>query len=119
MIRWTWTTRVALGLWAALALVACGGSQGGQGTGQAIAVAVTDKGFEPSQTKVKVGQPVTLTLTRSEQRTCATEIIIEEYGINQALPLNTPVKVTFTPTKAGQIRYACAMNMIGGELTAE
>ena len=30
-----------------------------------------------------------------------------------------PVSVTFTPTAPGPIRYACAMDMVAGELVAE
>jgi len=38
--------------------------------------------------------------------------------IKTKLPLNKAVKVTFTPTKSGELKYGCGMNkMIGGVLT--
>ena len=83
-----------------------------------IEIAVTADGFVAMSNRVKVGQPVTLVVTRKVEATCATEIVIKDYGINQHLPLNQPVEVTFTPTKAGSIRYACGMDMIAGELIA-
>lgn len=86
---------------------------------QRINIAVTSDGFTPERSRIKVGQPVTLVVTRQVDRTCATEIVIQEYGINQSLPKDQPVEVTFTPTRAGPIRFACAMNMVAGELTAE
>ena len=52
--------------------------------------------------------------------TCATDIVIDDYGIKTALPLNKPVTVTFTPKKAGDLAYGCAMGkMIGGVLKVQ
>lgn len=84
-----------------------------------VEIAVTADGFVPSQARVKVGQPVTLVVTRNVERTCATDIVIKDYGINQPLPLEKPVTIAFTPTKPGPIHYACAMNMVAGDLVAE
>ena len=84
-----------------------------------LAIAVTAKGFEPKALTAKVGQPVTLVVTRKVERTCATEIVIKDYGIDQPLPLDQPVKVTFTPTKPGKVRFACGMDMIAGEIAVQ
>lgn len=86
---------------------------------QRVAMEVTGEGFVPAKIKVKVGKPVTLSVTRKTDRTCATDIVIKDYGINKPLPQGETVEVTFTPTKAGNIRYACAMDMIAGEIIAE
>jgi plastocyanin domain-containing protein len=89
-------------------------------TGQKVDMKVTDKGFEPANLTVKKGQPVTLVITRTVEKTCATDIVIDEYGIKTALPLNKPVEVSFTPKKAGELKYGCAMNkMVGGVLTVQ
>lgn len=77
---------------------------------------VTDEGFVPAQVKVKKGEKVRLLITRKTNRTCATEIVIKDYGINAPLPLNEQVTVELTPKGSGEIHYACAMNMIGGVL---
>ena len=83
--------------------------------GQTVQMKVTDKGFEPATVTVKKGEPVTLVITRTTEQTCATEIVIDDYGINTKLPLNKAVTVTFTPKKAGDLQYGCAMGkMIGG-----
>jgi plastocyanin len=88
--------------------------------GQRVDMKVTDKGFEPANLTVKKGEPVTLVITRITDRTCATEIVIDDYGIKSALPLNKAVEVSFTPKKAGQLKYGCAMNkMVGGVLTIQ
>jgi plastocyanin len=88
-----------------------------KGDGQRIEMKVTNKGFEPENLTVTKGQPVTLVITRVTEKTCATEIVIDELGVNTKLPLNQAVNVTFTPTKSGELKYGCAMGkMIGGVL---
>ena len=52
-------------------------------------------------------------------RTCAKEIVIKDFGINAPLPLNQVVTVEFTPTKSGEVRYACGMDMISGVIVVE
>jgi plastocyanin domain-containing protein len=86
---------------------------------QVVNLEVTKEGFVPAQVKVKAGQPVKLVVTRKAEITCATEIVMKDFGVNQQLPLNKPVTVTVTPKKPGTYRYACAMDMIAGALKAE
>ena len=105
---------VALTILILLMLSACAKETKGR-----IEIAVTQDGFTPAEATIKVGQPVTLVVTRKVDTTCATEIVIKDYGINKPLPKDQAVEVTFTPTKPGKIRYACAMDMIAGELTAQ
>ncbi|MGB8930234.1 MAG: cupredoxin domain-containing protein [Anaeromyxobacteraceae bacterium] len=81
-----------------------------------VEMEVTGEGFVPARVKVKKGEKVRLLITRKTDRTCATEIVIKDYGINVPLPLNKTVKVELTPKAPGEIHYACAMNMIGGVL---
>jgi len=70
----------------------------------------------PDKVHVAKGEKVRLQITRKTEKTCATEIVIKELGINQPLPLNKTVTVEFTPKKAGQLKYACGMDMITGIL---
>ena len=86
---------------------------------QRIALSVTSKGFEPASVRLKAGQPVRLIVTRKVESTCATDIVVHDFGIKKALPLNKPVEIRFTPRKAGTIRYACAMDMIAGSLIVQ
>lgn len=85
---------------------------------QRVEIAVTSEGFVPATVQVKAGTPVTLVVTRKVDRTCATDIVIKDFGVKKPLPVNVPVEVTLTPKQAGAIRYACAMDMIAGELVA-
>jgi hypothetical protein len=79
-----------------------------------VELAVTDDGFVPSKVKAKKGEKVRLVVTRKTERTCAKEIVIKDHGINQPLPLDKAVAVEFTPTKSGEIRFACGMDHVSG-----
>lgn len=82
-----------------------------------IAITLTEKGFEPTPIQVTKGQPVTLVVTRKTDQTCATELTIPEYKIDQKLPLDQPVEIAFTPTRSGDLEYGCAMgHMVKGVL---
>ena len=91
----------------------------GQVAGQTIEISVTGDGFVPANIRVQKGQLVRLVVTRRVERTCATEIVIRDQGINQKLPLNQPVTVEFTPKKSGELRYACGMDMISGVIVVD
>lgn len=85
-----------------------------------IALTVTKQGFEPSPIKVKKGEPLKLKVTRTTDRTCAKDLLIENSDVKAKLPLNETVDVLYTPTRTGQIKFGCAMNMmISGVLIVE
>ncbi len=84
-----------------------------------VELTVTSRGFEPANVQVKAGHPVRLVVTRKTDKTCAKEIILDDLGINQPLPLDTPVTVEFTPSETGTLRYACAMDHISGLVTIQ
>jgi plastocyanin domain-containing protein len=81
-----------------------------------IEMTVTSEGYVPDKIHVAKGEKVRLQITRKTDKTCATEIVIKDLGINQPLPLNKLVTVEFTPKKSGQLKYACGMDMISGIL---
>jgi plastocyanin domain-containing protein len=88
-------------------------------TGTEVTLYVTSKGFVPANVHVPAGKPVTLRVTRKTEKTCATELVMAEHQINQTLPLDQTVAITFTPTKPGELRYACGMDMIAGIITVD
>lgn len=84
-----------------------------------VQLTVTKEGFVPAEVKVRKGEPLKLVITRTVERTCATEIVLQGTGIKKDLPLGQAVELDFTPTKTGPLKYACAMGMIGGVLLVE
>ncbi len=103
----------------ALSLLTAGPAAAREPKMQVVQLAVTKAGFEPASVTVKSGAPVKLVVTRKVERTCATEIVMKDLGVEKALPLNEPVSVVVKPARPGAYRFACSMDMIGGTLKVE
>lgn len=83
---------------------------------KSIQIAVTAKGFEPDRIQVSKGEPLQLVVTRKTDETCAKQIVIPDQNIKANLPLNKPVTLSFTPQRAGEIKYVCGLNMVTGTI---
>jgi RND family efflux transporter MFP subunit len=86
---------------------------------QSATITVTDQGFEPAHLTLRHGVPARLTFLRKTDATCATEVVIPDYHIKKALPLNQPVVVEITPRKAGSFTFSCGMNMLHGQVVVQ
>lgn len=85
-------------------------------------IKVTEKGFEPEDTSVPAGKPVTLVFERKTEQTCAKQVVLtmdDGKKIEKELPLNTPVEIAATFPKAGKLGYACGMDMIKGTIVVQ
>jgi plastocyanin domain-containing protein len=94
----------------------------GKKGGEKLEIAITDKGFEPDKLAVKKGQPVELVFTRKTDQTCIKEVVLDTGDgkkIQKPLPLNKPVSITTKFTKAGDLKYACSMNMFSGTVKVQ
>ena len=83
---------------------------------QRVTIVVESEGYRPSSVTLRRGIPAQLTFVRKTDATCGTEIVIPDYGINQPLPLNTPVVIKLTPKKSGRFKFTCGMDMFRGAL---
>lgn len=86
---------------------------------QTINLKVTEKGFEPSEIKVKPGTHLVLKVTRVTDDTCATEIQIKEKKIKQKLDKDREVTIDVGTLKKGDVKFACGMDMVSGHIIAE
>ena len=77
-------------------------------------VTVSERGFEPSRVALTPGAPARLTFVRTTDATCATEVVFPELKIRQPLPLHQPVTVELPARDAGEVTFACGMDMVKG-----
>ncbi len=77
------------------------------------AIEVDAHGYHPDRVEARAGEPVTLVFTRTTEEGCGDELVIESEGIRRELPVGEAVEVTFTP-EAGEVSFACGMNMYRG-----
>jgi Cupredoxin-like domain len=86
---------------------------------QRAKILVSEQGFEPAKVTLRAGTPARLTFLRITDKTCGTEVVFPSLTVKRALPLNEPVDIEFTPAKAGEIAFACGMNMLRGTILVE
>ncbi len=82
----------------------------------ATKITVAEKGYEPSSIPVKMGQPVKLAFYRSDANNCGGEVIFAKLNIRKKLDVGETVLVEFTPKEAGEIAFACGMDMLSGKV---
>ena len=80
---------------------------------------MNEQGYEPAKVTLRAGIPARLTFLRTTDKTCGTEVVFPSLNIKRALPLNEPVVIEFTPAKAGDIAFACGMNMLKGVVAVQ
>jgi membrane fusion protein, heavy metal efflux system len=86
---------------------------------QAARIAVTEKGFEPEKVSLRAGALARLTFVRTTDKTCGTEVVFPSLNIKRALPLKEAVVIEFTPSKTGEVAFACGMNMLKGVVVVQ
>ena len=86
-----------------------------------VSISVTEKGFEPDKVAVKKGVATTLVFTRKTDATCAKAVVIPvgDHKITKDLPLDQPVEIAVMFPNAGEVQYACSMDMEHGVLTVQ
>lgn len=83
-------------------------------TTQDAQIDVTSYGYVPNYIRVKKDQLVTITLKSKDAYSCASAFRIPSLGISKNLAANDIQTISFTPTKAGKIKFNCSMGMYRG-----
>jgi len=86
---------------------------------QQAKIVVGDTAFEPATLTLRAGVPARVTFVRTSAKTCATEVVFPTLNIKKALPLNEPVTIDFTPQNAGEMAFACGVNMLKGRVVVQ
>jgi plastocyanin domain-containing protein len=95
----------------------------------AVAAAVSDGvhelrvvvkgGYTPDTIVVQAGKPVRLLFYRDETADCSERLVLEQFGIDVALPAFQTTSVEFTPEAAGEFPFRCGMSMLKGVVVVE
>lgn len=81
------------------------------------AVDITVKGgYTPSTIVIANGKPTTITFTRKDPSPCLEEVVLSDFNIRKTLPLDQPVTIVLSPSKAGEFLFSCGMNMFHGKI---
>lgn len=87
-----------------------------------IAITVTDSGYTPAHVTIPRGRPVVLVFTRKSETTCAVDVhftLPDGTKIDHRLPLGQAVEIPIRVDRAGDIPYACGMDMVHGAISVQ
>jgi plastocyanin domain-containing protein len=84
-----------------------------------VDMTISDDGISPMQIAAVKGEPLRINITRKTNGTCITQLVVQDYGIKQDLPLGKTVAVDITPKTSGKVRLACGMGMTFATLVVQ
>lgn len=85
-------------------------------SGQRLSIEIGDAGYEPTVVRASSGSPITLTVGKGEG--CAAGFVMPSLGISKDNS-NGPVTFSLGELEPGTYRFACAMEMVEGQLVVE
>ena len=77
---------------------------------------IVDGGYSPEVISVPKGQITKLTFMRKDPTACLEEVVLGDFKIRKALPLNQKVVIEINPQKSGEFIYSCGMGMYHGKI---
>lgn len=75
--------------------------------------------FSPASITVPKGQPVRLAFHRTNEPTCADEVVFPDLKIRKKLPVNATTVVELPPQQARTLNFACGMSMMKGAIVVQ
>ncbi|MBI3109808.1 cupredoxin domain-containing protein [Candidatus Daviesbacteria bacterium] len=73
-------------------------------------------GYSPEVISIKKGKLTKINFLRTDPTDCLEEVVLGDFKIRKQLPLNQKVTVEITPTKTGEFKFTCGMNMFHGKI---
>lgn len=86
---------------------------------QKATVTVQDGKYSPSTIQVKKGKKVILTFKGGKNMGCGSTIEFKSLNQTKTVKEGGTVTFTFTPNTAGEIKFACSMDMIRGKVVVK
>ncbi len=85
----------------------------------AYKIVASKDGFSPNEIKIKAGEFTKLAFLRTDDETCAKEIVFSSLNIKKTLPLNEVVLVDLPKDFTGELGFACGMDMFKGKVIVQ
>jgi sulfite exporter TauE/SafE len=86
---------------------------------QIIPISVTNSGYQPFKSAVKLGIPAKVRFTTQNTYSCSRSVVFPTLKINQMLPETGTVDINIPTDTKGAIPFSCSMGMYRGEIDVE
>lgn len=77
---------------------------------------VVKGGYEPEVLYLKQGVPAEVTFKMEDKTACLSHVVFSSLGVDKGLSKEKLAKVQIPTDKAGEIDYACGMDMFHGKI---
>ncbi|MBK5215435.1 MAG: cupredoxin domain-containing protein [Candidatus Pacebacteria bacterium] len=77
---------------------------------------IVDGGYSPEVISVPKGKITKLNFIRKDPTACLEEVVLGDFKIRRALPLNQKVVIEISPETSGEFVYTCGMGMYHGKI---
>lgn len=85
-------------------------------TDKPIKILVKDGIYQPAFIQIPKEKEIKLHFIRHDGTPCSATVIFSKLNQSYSLPLNQIVEISIPPQQAGEIEFACQMNMYKGKL---
>jgi hypothetical protein len=85
----------------------------------AIKVTIDKNGYAPAEIRLEKGRAATLAFYRADAENCGGEVVFPQLGIAKKLPVGETVLVELGPQEAGELSFACGMQMLKGKILVQ
>lgn len=93
--------------------------QAGLSNGRQEGQVVVKGGYEPEVLYLKRGVPAEVTFKMEDGTSCLSRVIFSSLGVEKDLTKGKLAKVQIPTDKAGEIDYACGMDMFHGKIVVK
>jgi plastocyanin domain-containing protein len=80
---------------------------------------VVKGGYEPEVLYLKQGVPAEVTFKMEDKTACLSHVVFSSLGVDKDLSKEKLAKVQIPTDKAGEIDYACGMDMFHGKIVVK
>lgn len=83
------------------------------------ATVVVKGGYSPETVVLKKGVPATINFDMKDSTACLSHVVFDQLGVDKDLTKQPITKVDIPTDKAGDINFACGMNMFHGKVVVK
>lgn len=80
---------------------------------------VVKGGYEPEVLYLKQGVPAEVTFKMEDMTSCLSRVVFSSLGVEEDLSKEKQAKIQIPTDKAGEIDYACGMDMFHGKIVVK